>query len=57
MRALGRIGGGISHPCGRAWPSAAIEELVPITVILPFFVSGGVRIGSGGGDVRASPRV
>lgn len=49
---------GTSHPRGKAQPSATspIEELVPITMILPSYIFGGARK-SGGGGVRASPRV
>jgi len=54
---LRRIGGGTSHHCERAQPSAAslTREPIPAIVILPSSVSRGAR--RSGGDIRASPRV
>ena len=47
----------VLHPHGRARPSAASGEPIPVTMILPTFAFRGVRRGSGGKDVMASPRV
>ena len=57
VRASSRTGGGASHPCGGARPSAAARESVLVTVILSPSVSRGVRRSSGRGNVRASPCV
>ena len=55
VRVLCRIGGGTSRPRGRAQPSIAFREPVPVIMILPTSASWGVRRGSGSGDGRASP--
>ena len=51
-----RTSGGISRPRRRTRPFTAFREPILVIVIFPYFASGGVRRGSGGGDVRASPR-
>ena len=57
VRALHRVGRGTSHSHGRAQLFVAVGELVMVTVILPPYAFRGVRRGSGGGDVKASPRM
>ena len=57
VRALHRTGRGISHLCGRAWPSATSGVPIPVIVILPTSASSGVTKCSGCGDVKASPHV
>ena len=52
-----RTSGSASHLRGRARPFIFSREPVPINMILPLFASRGVRRGSSGGDVKASPRV
>ena len=57
VRASCLTSGGTSHLCRNAQCSVAAREPVLVTMILPPSASRGVRRGSSGGDVKASPRV
>jgi len=57
VRALHRTHGGTPRPHKGAQPYAIVRQPILVTVILPSSTFGGVRKGSGSGDVRVFPYV